>query len=90
MRRKSAGSWWTRSGGGCWNSAGIALSVTDGALRQLVREGYDSRYGARPLKRTVQRRIEDRLSEEILLGNVSNGQKVTVDYADGEYLFSAQ
>ncbi len=69
---------------------GIALSVTDGALRQLVREGYDSRYGARPLKRTVQRRIEDRLSEEILLGNVSNGQKVTVDYADGEYLFSAQ
>ena len=69
---------------------GITLSVTDAALSQLVKEGYDSRYGARPLKRTVQRRIEDRLSEEILLGNVENGRHVTVDFADGEYTFTAR
>ena len=40
---------------------------------------------ARPLKRVIQKRIEDRLSEEILTGRVSMGQKVLVDYQDGEY-----
>ena len=69
---------------------GIVLSVTNSALEQLVREGYDSQYGARPLKRTIQRRIEDRLSEEILLGRVGNGQRVTVDYAGGAFIFSAR
>ena len=69
---------------------GIALSVTENALTALVAEGYDPEYGARPLKRTMRRRIEDRLSEEILLGRVKNGQKVTVDYVDGEYIFSAR
>ena len=69
---------------------GIVLSVTNTALEQLVREGYDSQYGARPLKRTIQRRIEDRLSEEILLGRVRNGQRVTVDYAGGAFTFSAR
>ncbi len=69
---------------------GITLTVTDGALTALVDEGYDSQYGARPLKRVVRRRIEDRLSEEILLGKVRNGQKVTVDYVGGEYTFCAR
>ena len=69
---------------------GIALSVTEKALSALVDEGYDAQYGARPLKRVVRRRIEDRLSEEILLGKIQNGQKVTVDYANGEYVFSAR
>ena len=69
---------------------GIVLCVTKSALEQLVKEGYDSQYGARPLKRTVQKRIEDRLSEEILLGNVSNGQRVTVDYLGGAFTFTAQ
>ncbi len=67
---------------------GIALTVTENALRALVKEGYDPQYGARPLKRVVQRRIEDRLSEEILLGKVENGKRVTVDYYGGEYAFS--
>lgn len=69
---------------------GIVLSVTDAALVQLVKEGYDSQYGARPLKRTIQRRIEDRLSEEILLGHVLNGQKVVVDYSGGGFTFTAR
>ncbi len=69
---------------------GILLSVTNAALEQLVKEGYDSRYGARPLKRTVQRRIEDKLSEEILLGNVRNGQRVKVDYAGGGFVFESR
>ena len=66
---------------------GITLSVTGTALAALVKEGYDPQYGARPLKRVITRRIEDRLSEEILLGRVQNGQRVTVDFANGEYRF---
>ena len=64
---------------------GIVLSVTESALSALVDEGYDPQYGARPLKRVIQRRIEDSLSEEILLGRIENGEHVTVDYYGGRY-----
>ncbi|MBQ7879204.1 MAG: ATP-dependent Clp protease ATP-binding subunit, partial [Clostridia bacterium] len=67
---------------------GVTLTVTQRALYALVEEGYDPLYGARPLKRVVRRRIEDRLSEEILMGKVGGGKRVTVDYINGEYLFS--
>jgi ATP-dependent Clp protease ATP-binding subunit ClpC len=69
---------------------GMVLTVTESALSALVEEGYDPQYGARPLKRAVQRRIEDRLSEEILMGNIGNGQHVTVDYYAGEFIFSSR
>ena len=65
---------------------GIVLSVTETALSALVEEGYDPQYGARPLKRVIQRRIEDSLSEEILLGRIENGEHVTVDYYGGRYI----
>ena len=67
---------------------GIVLTVTEMALACLVKEGYDPQYGARPLKRVIQRRIEDRLSEEILLGRVKNGQKILVDQVGGELIFA--
>ncbi|MBQ8428546.1 MAG: ATP-dependent Clp protease ATP-binding subunit [Clostridia bacterium] len=67
---------------------GIVLTVTETALEALVEEGYDPQYGARPLKRTIQRRIEDGLSEEILTGRICNGQHVTVDYVCGGYTFA--
>ena len=63
----------------------IALVVTEAAKFALVSEGYDSQYGARPLKRVIQKRIEDRLSEEILLGNIRPGQTVVINYRNGEY-----
>ena len=66
---------------------GVYLCVTSGALSALVKEGYDPQYGARPLKRVIQRRVEDRLSEEILLGRVCAGDKVTVDFVNGEIVF---
>ena len=69
---------------------GIVLTVSEAALSALVDEGYDPQYGARPLKRMIQRRIEDRLSEEILLGRVRNGQRVIVDFRLGEYVFSTR
>ena len=68
---------------------GIKLTVSEKALNALVEEGYDEQYGARPLKRVIQRRIEDRLSEEILLGKIQNGQSVSIDYYNGEYRITA-
>ena len=68
---------------------GIVLTVTETALIYLVKEGYDAQYGARPLKRIIQRKIEDKLSEEILLGKIRNGQHVTVDCINGRLVFGA-
>ncbi len=69
---------------------GISLTVTDSALLSLVKSGYDAQYGARPLKREIQRRIEDKLSEEILLGKIRNGQGVVINCVGGELKFYAQ
>ncbi len=66
---------------------GIALSVSDSALNALVDEGYDPQYGARPLARTIQGVIKDKLSEEILLGRVPRGGKVRVEHDGKEYRF---
>ncbi len=67
---------------------GITLTVTHTALSALVKEGYDAEMGARPLKRVIRTRIKDKLSEEILLGRVPNGCKVTLDYVGEKYVFS--
>jgi ATP-dependent Clp protease ATP-binding subunit ClpB len=62
----------------------ITLELTDAARTRLVRSGYDPAYGARPLKRAIQREIETPLARKILSGEVKNGQTVMVDgSADG-------
>ena len=58
---------------------GIDLQVTDAARTLLVKHGYDPVYGARPLRRTIQRMLEDMLAESILRGTFSSGDTVTVD-----------
>lgn len=63
----------------------ITVSVSDAAKDLLVEKGYDSQYGARPLRRTIQKMLEDNLSEEILSGNLKVGGKIKVD-ADGDKL----
>lgn len=63
----------------------ITVSVSDAAKDLLVEKGYDSQYGARPLRRTIQKMLEDKLSEEILSGNLKVGGKIKVD-ADGDEL----
>jgi ATP-dependent Clp protease ATP-binding subunit ClpC len=65
----------------------ISLALTDAAKEALVEEGYDRVYGARPLRRTVERRIENPLSRRILGGDFGEGDQVTVDYAGGDYTF---
>ena len=67
----------------------IEISVTDAAKQVLLDEGYDNVYGARPLRRVIQRRLEDALSEEILANRVLPMQKVKVDAKDGKIVFRA-
>jgi ATP-dependent Clp protease ATP-binding subunit ClpC len=68
---------------------GIHLTFTDGAKSLLVEEGYNPDYGARPLRRVIQRMVEDRLSDEILEGNIRDGQSVEVNEAEGKLVFKA-
>ena len=62
----------------------IVLDLTDGARKWLGRVGYDPAYGARPLKRAVQRHLQDPLAEMLLAGDVPDGSTVTIDEGDGE------
>jgi ATP-dependent Clp protease ATP-binding subunit ClpB len=63
----------------------IKLQVTEEAKRMLARDGYDPVYGARPLKRLIQREIENRLAERMLSGEFSDGDVVEID-VEGEHL----
>ena len=68
----------------------VALKITQEAMDKLLEEGYSEEYGARPMKRVVQKRIEDKLSDEILSGHVQPGELVTVGVSGGEFTFSAE
>jgi ATP-dependent Clp protease ATP-binding subunit ClpC len=59
----------------------LTLKLTDAATSFLVKHGYDEQYGARPLKRAIQKYIEDPLSEKILMGDFSRGDEIEVDVA---------
>jgi ATP-dependent Clp protease ATP-binding subunit ClpB len=61
----------------------ITLDLTDAARRWLGRVGYDPVYGARPLKRAVQRYVQDPLAEKLLAGEVPDGSTVKIDEGDG-------
>jgi ATP-dependent Clp protease ATP-binding subunit ClpC len=65
----------------------LTLHLTEPAVDFLVRQGFDESYGARPLKRAIQKWIEDPLSEKILLAEFAKGDEIDVDVAaDGEKL----
>ncbi len=66
---------------------GIDLNFTEKARETLVSSGFDAEYGARPLRRAIQRMVEDKLSEEILKGTIAFGDKVKVDGENGELKF---
>jgi len=67
---------------------GISIDVTDTAKDLLAKEGFDPMFGARPLRRVIQKRIEDRLSEELLKGNISTGDVVAIDAKEDELTFT--
>jgi ATP-dependent Clp protease ATP-binding subunit ClpC len=65
----------------------VKLELTNPAKVALVQEGFDPVYGARPLRRTIERRVANPLSRRILAGEFAEGETALVDYVDGEYLF---
>ncbi|TNJ62149.1 ATP-dependent Clp protease ATP-binding subunit [Paenibacillus hemerocallicola] len=62
----------------------VEFTLTDKGKAFLAKEGFDPTYGARPLRRAIQKHIEDRLSEELLRGSISKGDTLTIDEVDGE------
>lgn len=67
---------------------GVRLQVTDRALEFISREGYDPQFGARPVKRAIQRYILNDLSKEIISGKLDNEKVITVDYRDNKLVFT--
>jgi len=67
----------------------LKLTLTTSAKERLIELGYEPSMGARPLRRAVQREIEDAISERILTGDIANAQDVLVDYIEGEFSFVA-
>ena len=68
--------------------SGIDLRVTDDAIRYIAKEGYDPQFGARPVKRALQRLVLNELSKSIIAGKINPGKPVIVDMHDGELGFS--
>lgn len=73
----------------CEEQLEIQLKVTNSAKEHLAEAGFDSKYGARPLRRAIQSKIEDAMANEILEGKIKRGDIVTVQFTKGEIRFSA-
>ncbi|GAA0908978.1 ATP-dependent Clp protease ATP-binding subunit [Streptomyces thermoalcalitolerans] len=72
------------------HAQGVAVEFTDAAVDWLARRGYQPEYGARPLRRTIQREVDNQLSRLLLDGRVQEGSRVTVDVADDRLTFDVQ
>ncbi len=70
------------------DQVGISLTVEESALQYLAEKGFDEKYGARPLRRTIQSELEDKLSEALLEGRIKKEDEVFVRQADGKLLFA--
>ena len=67
---------------------GLTMEVTDDVKDFLATDGYNEAYGARPLRRLIQRKVEDTLAEEILSGKYHEGDTIVLDMKDGKMFFS--
>ncbi|MFD9005677.1 ATP-dependent Clp protease ATP-binding subunit [Streptomyces sp. NPDC059582] len=72
------------------HAQGIGVEFTDAAVDWLAGRGYQPEYGARPLRRTIQREVDNRMSRLLLDGRIGHGSRVTVDVADGRLDFRAE
>lgn len=66
---------------------GIRLEFTDSAVSRISQEGYDIIYGARPLRRALQRKVETPLASKILCGDIRTGENLLCDFAEDEFVF---
>ncbi|MEK7375565.1 MAG: ATP-dependent Clp protease ATP-binding subunit, partial [Candidatus Margulisiibacteriota bacterium] len=69
---------------------GFFLELTKKAKEFVAEKGYDPKFGARPLRRTIENEIEEPLSEEVLRGNFSYGTRIKIDLKDGKVAFSGK
>ncbi|KKQ36195.1 MAG: ATPase AAA-2 domain protein [candidate division WS6 bacterium GW2011_GWA2_37_6] len=69
------------------DAQGIKLNVSEKAVDELARLGYDPQFGARPLRRTIQRELENPISSKLLEGKFKKGHTIKVDFANDEFLF---
>ena len=70
------------------NEINMELKYTDAARKYIATVGYDAMYGARPVKRVVQREVVGELSKRILAGEVNRDRPITIDVIDGKLHFS--
>ena len=70
-------------------SKDISVTITQSAKDYIVSEGYDVEYGARPLRRTLQRLVEDKLSEKLIRAEISSGDKVKIDFDGNNLVFES-
>ncbi|MCL2604575.1 MAG: ATP-dependent Clp protease ATP-binding subunit [Defluviitaleaceae bacterium] len=69
------------------DNLGVTLTFTDALVEYIAKDGYDQVYGARPLRRAIQTKIEDEMAEDILRGRFKEGDEITVDYAEEKVVF---
>ena len=62
----------------------IYIELTESAKEKVAKEGFDPEYGARPIRRALQKHVEDYLSEELLKGTIQKGQNIILDVVNGE------
>ncbi len=74
----------------CKNQMDIEVKVSDGVKELIAKEGFEPKYGARPLKRAIQNKIEDAMAEEILEGRIHAGDKVSVGLNKEKIRFTVQ
>ncbi|MEG1290835.1 MAG: ATP-dependent Clp protease ATP-binding subunit, partial [Lachnospiraceae bacterium] len=74
----------------CSTQMGITLNITSSVKKYIVETAFDPKYGARPLRRMIQNKIEDGLAEEVLSGKISRGQQVDVTMRQKEITFTSK
>ena len=72
------------------HAQGITVDFTDSSVDWLAERGFQPEYGARPLRRTIQREVDNQLSRLLLDGRVKEGGRVTVDVEDGRLAFRTE
>ena len=66
---------------------GVTLNISDEALKFIAEEGYDPQFGARPVKRVIQRRLLNELSKKLISQTVQRDKPIVIDVKDGELVF---
>ena len=70
------------------NERDLKLSVSEAALDELAKVGFDPLYGARPLKRAIQQKLENPIAKQVLEGKYPPGATIPVDFRDGAFTFA--